>query len=53
MCSSVENHDLVLSLPDSSKSQAHSRLPEYDGQPAVQVEPSPINRSVKSGSLLM
>ena len=31
MCSSVENHDLVRSLPDDSKSQAHSRVPECDG----------------------
>ena len=38
MCSSVENHDLVPSLRHNSKSQAHSRVPECDGRPTVQVE---------------
>ena len=42
----MENHDLVPSLPDDSKSQAHSRVSECDGLPSVQVEPSPINRMV-------
>ena len=50
MCSSVENHDLVPSLPDNSKSQAHSRVPECDGQPAAQVEPSPIFRMVTASA---
>ena len=30
----------------NSKSQAHSRAPECDGRPSVQVEPSPFNRMV-------
>ena len=46
VCSPVENHDLVPSLPDNSKSQAHSRLPQCDGRSSVQVEPSPVNRIV-------
>ena len=33
VCSPVENHDLVPSLPDNSKSQARSRVSECDGQP--------------------
>ena len=59
--SPVEDHDLVPSLPDNLKSQTHSRVSECDGQPSVQVKPSPVNRmvtasanrSVKSGSLFM
>ena len=31
VCSPVENHDLVPSLQDNSKSQAHPRVPECDG----------------------
>ena len=50
VCSPVENHDLVPSLSDNSKSQAHSRLPECDGQHSVQVEPSPINRMVTASA---
>ena len=46
VCSPVENHDLVPSLPDNLKSQAHSRVPEGDGRTTVPVEPSPINRMV-------
>ena len=37
VCSPVENHDLVPSLPDNSKSQAHSRVPESDGRPTVRL----------------
>ena len=44
MCSSVINHDLVPSLPDNCKSQAHSRVPECDGRP------SPINRMVTASA---
>ena len=55
--SPVEDHDLVPSLSDNPKSQTHSSVFECYGRPSVQVEPSPINRminrSVKSGSLLM
>ena len=50
VCSPVENHDLVPSLPDNSKSQAHSRLPECDGCHSVQVKPSPINRMVTASA---
>ena len=28
------------------KSEAHSRVPEYDGGPTVQVKPSPVNKMV-------
>ena len=45
----VEDHDLVPSLPDNTKSQTHSRVSECDGQPAVQVEPSSdFNRLLSS-----
>ena len=37
VCSTVEDHDLVPSLPHNIESQAHSRVPECDGRPAVQV----------------
>ena len=40
--SPVEDRDLVPSLPDTIKSQTHSRVSECDGRP-VQVEPSPVN----------
>ena len=33
----VENHDLVPSLSHNIESQAHSRVPECDGRPTVQV----------------
>ena len=46
VCSSVENHDLVPSLPDNSKSQAHTRVPECDSRHAFPVKPSPINRMI-------
>ena len=35
--SPVENHDLVPSLLDNTKSQTHSRVSECDGRPSVQV----------------
>ena len=46
VCSPVEDHDLVPSLPDNLKSQTHSRASVCDGRPSVQVEPSPVNRMV-------
>ena len=46
--SPVENHDLVPSLPHNTESQAHSRLPECDGRPTVQVQPSAVNRMVSA-----
>ena len=36
VCSPVKNHDLVPSLPDNSKNQAHSRVPQCDGLPSIQ-----------------
>ena len=48
VCSPVDNHSLVLSLPD--KSQAHSSVPECDGRLAVLVKPSPVNRIVTASA---
>ena len=48
VCSPVEDHDLVPSLPHNIKSQAHSRVPECDGRPTVQVQPSAVNRMVSA-----
>ena len=50
VCSTVEDHDLVPSLPHNIESQAHSRVPECDGRPAVQVQPSAINRMVSAST---
>ena len=44
--SPVENHDMVSSLPYSSKSQTHSRVSES----SVQVKPGPINRMVTASA---
>ena len=49
MHSPVEDHDLVPSLPDNLKSHTHFRVSECDGQPSVQVKPSPVNRMVTAG----
>ena len=46
--SPVEDHDLVPSLPHIFESQAHSRVPECDGRPTVQVQPSAVNRMVSA-----
>ena len=48
MCSPVEDHDLVSSLPHNIESQAHPRVPECDGRPTVQVQPSVVNRMVSA-----
>ena len=48
VCSLVEDHDLVPSLPHNIESQAHSRVPECDGRPTVQVQPSAVNRMVSA-----
>ena len=48
--SPVEDHDMVSSLSHNIKSQAHSRVPECDGQPPVQVEPSAVNRMVTASA---
>ena len=50
VCSPVEDHNLVPSLPDNIKSQTHSRMSECDGRPSVQVEPSPVNRMVTASA---
>ena len=50
VCSPVEDHDLVPSLPHNIESQAHSRVLECDGQPTVQVQPSAVNRMVSSSA---
>ena len=50
VCSLVENHDLWPSLQNICKSQAYSRVPECDGRPTVQVEPSPINRMINASA---
>ena len=46
VCTPVEDHDLVPSLPHNIESQTHSRLPQCDGRPAVQVQPSSVDRMV-------
>ena len=50
VCSPVEDHDLVPSLSHNIKSQTHSRVPECDGQPSVQVKPSAVNRMVAASA---
>ena len=46
VCYPVEIHDMLPSLPDNTKHQAHSRVPGCDGRLTIQVKPSPINRMV-------
>ena len=50
VCSPVEDHDLVPSLSHNIESQTHSRVPECDGRPSVQVKPSPVNRMVTASA---
>ena len=50
MCSPVEDHDLVPSLSHNIESQTHSWVPECDGRPSVQVEPSAVNRMVTASA---
>ena len=50
VCSPVEDHDLVPSLPHNIESQAHPRVPECDGRPAVQVQPSAVNRMISASA---
>ena len=50
VCSPVEDHDLVPSLPHNIESQAHPRVPECDSRPAVQVQPSAVNRMVSASA---
>ena len=46
----VENHDMVPSLSHNIESQTHSRVPECDGRPSVQVKPSAVNRMVTASA---
>ena len=48
--SPVKDHDLVPSLSHNIESQTHSRVPECDGRPSVQVEPSAVNRMVTASA---
>ena len=48
--SPVEDHDMVSSLSHNIKNQTHSRVPECDGRPPVQVEPSAVNRMVTTST---
>ena len=48
VCSPVEDHDLVPSLSHNIESQAHSRVPECNGRPTIQVQPSAVNRMVSA-----
>ena len=48
VCFPVEDYDLVPSLSHNIESQAHSRVPECDGRPSVQVQPSAVNRMVST-----
>ena len=50
VCSPVEDYDLVPSLSHNIESQAHSRVPECDGRPSVQVKPSAVNRMVTASA---
>ena len=50
VCTPVEDHDMVPSLSHNIKSQTHSRVSECDGQPSVQVKPSPINRMITASA---
>ena len=50
VCSPVEDYDLVPSLSHNIESQAHSRVPECDGRPSVQVQPSAVNRMVSASA---
>ena len=48
--SPVEDHDMVSLLSYNIKSQTHSRVPECDGRPSVQVEISAVNRMVTASA---
>ena len=50
VCSPVEDHDLVPSLSHNIESQTHSRVPECDGRPSIQVKPSAVNRMVTTST---
>ena len=48
--SPVEDYNLVPSLSQNIESQTHSRVPECDDRPSVQVEPSAVNRMVTAST---
>ena len=50
MCSPLEDYDLVSSLSHNIESQTHSRVPECDGRPPVQVKPSAVNTMVTASA---
>ena len=50
VCSPVEDYDLVPSLSHNIESQTHSRVPECDGRPSVQVKSSAVNRMVTTSA---
>ena len=52
VCAPLEKPDLVPSIQVNSKSQAHSRVPECDGQATIQVKPSLINRMVSASAVV-
>ena len=50
VCSPVEDHDLVPSLSHNIESQTHSRVPECDGRPSIQVKLSTVHRVVTTSA---
>ena len=50
VCTPVENHDLVPSFSHHIESQAHSRVPECDGQPTFQVKSGTVDRMVTTST---
>ena len=46
----MEDHDLVPSLSHNIESHTHSRVPECDGRPSIQVKPSAVNRMVTAST---
>ena len=50
LCSPVEDYDLVPSLSHNIEIQTHSRVPECDGRPSIQVKPSAVHRMVTTSA---
>ena len=50
MCSPVEDHDVVPSLPHNSESQTYYRLSECVGRPSVPIKPGAVNRMVSTST---
>ena len=53
VCSPVEDHDVVPSLPHNSESQAHPRVSECDGRPSVQIQPGTVHRMVSTSTVVL